>query len=358
MSEPSEPIQPLQAISAKKVVDVPIKTAAIIVKEENYDVDDLIADLDSSRKTKPPAQQPPVKYSKESEAFYRQNSKSNRMLRNKKSLRKEMIDDPFVDEVLEGLGKHLRNAKIKYCQKELLKQDGVKKLYDNRRGVCRPLEVFRETNLKTMKPQLKCWITNVPSDGRLVAIASFKTNEGIYGGYEKLGFDQGETIILVSGSVENSYLLLGYRETDDTIQKRTDCAIVKSIESTTIKPQFSLYPPGNRLYKLPDWDDLGFDSATGTDDIFKIADKPQTLKSGEVPITQALYIAIRDFNPDGKEPPLGPNKIRFLTFRTGELLLLTLEPNKGGWFEGYRASDPDRVCGLSYQACIKKINFM
>jgi hypothetical protein len=71
MSEPSDPIQPLHSqILAKKAVAAPVK-AAIIVKEENYDVDDLIADLDSSRKAKPPSQQPPVKYTKESEAFYR-----------------------------------------------------------------------------------------------------------------------------------------------------------------------------------------------------------------------------------------------------------------------------------------------
>lgn len=81
------------------------------------------------------------------------------------------------------------------------------------------------------------------------------------------------------------------------------------------------------------------------------------LKSGEVSILPALYLAIRDFNGDGKEPVLGQQKIKLLSFRVGEILLLTLEPNRGGWFEGYRGSDPDRVCGIAHQSCIKRVNF-
>jgi hypothetical protein len=44
------------------------------------------------------------------------------------------------------------------------------------------------------------------------------------------------------------------------MQRKVEKAEVRSVESTTITPQYSLYPPGNRLYKLQDWDDFGFSS--------------------------------------------------------------------------------------------------
>jgi len=43
--------------------------------------------------------------------------------------------------------------------------------------------------------------------------------------------------------------------------------------------------------------------------------------------------------------------------REGELILMTIAPNKSGWFEGYRANDPDRLCGIAHKSFLKKINF-
>ena len=77
---------------------------------------------------------------------------------------------------------------------------------------------------------------------------------------------------------------------------------------------------------------------------------------GFVPIQSDLYLAIRDFNPEDREKPIDRG-VRFLAFRAGELVLITLGPNKAGWFEGYRFNDPERQCGLSNISALKKVNF-
>ena len=74
-------------------------------------------------------------------------------------------------------------------------------------------------------------------------------------------------------------------------------------------------------------------------------------------IIHELYLVIKDFNPEGKEPLLTTDKVRILSLKVGDLLFMTMSPNKGGWFEGYKASDPDKVCGIAHKAFIKKINF-
>ena len=51
------------------------------------------------------------------------------------------------------------------------------------------------------------------------------------------------------------------------------------------------------------------------------------------------------------------NKIKILNFRAGELILITVEPNKQGWFEGYRHNDPQKLCGIAHISTLKKINF-
>lgn len=148
-------------------------------------MDDLLKDLDSERKeTKPVAKV--IKYSKESEAFYRQNSKSNRQLRNKNSLKREILDsEVFVEDAWEGLGKFLSVMQMKYCKAALKTQDGIRKNYENRRGVCRPLEIFVDLNIKTARKEMRCWLVDIPSgsDGRLVAIAKYNCSEGKFGGF-------------------------------------------------------------------------------------------------------------------------------------------------------------------------------
>jgi hypothetical protein len=70
-----------------------------------------------------------------------------------------------------------------------------------------------------------------------------------------------------------------------------------------------------------------------------------------------IFVATKDFNPEDRERPLDKNGLRVLGYRAGELILMTLPPNKGGWFEGYRFNDPERLCGLGHISSLKKILF-
>ena len=144
------------------------------------------------------------------------------------------------------------------------------------------------------------------------------------------------------------------------MQKQIDRVEVFAIESTTVKPIFEVYPPGIRSYKLENWDSLGNDdSHTDTNiDLLNIDEEDQyCLKPGEVPILEEIYLALRDFNPRDNEPPLNEDQVILISFQVGELIFMTLPPNKNGWFEGYRANDPDRMCAISHISALKKINF-
>ena len=83
------------------------------------------------------------------------------------------------------------------------------------------------------------------------------------------------------------------------------------------------------------------------------------LEKGKVPALNCLYVAIKDFNPEDKEVATDTKHpaIKILSFRTGELVLITKEPNRGGWFEGYRHNDPERLCGISHISTLNKVNF-
>ena len=74
-----------------------------------------------------------------------------------------------------------------------------------------------------------------------------------------MGFEEGEAIIIISASVDNSYLLFGFKETQFTLQRKVDSVNVYAIESTTVNPQYDIYPPGNRTYTLNDWDEVGME---------------------------------------------------------------------------------------------------
>lgn len=68
-------------------------------------------------------------------------------------------------------------------------------------------------------------------------------------------------------------------------------------------------------------------------------EKETSLMEGPVPVLPELYLAMKDFNPDLKERGTHLASL-LLGFRTGELILMTVKPNRGGWFEGYRHNDP------------------
>jgi hypothetical protein len=52
------------------------------------------------------------------------------------------------------------------------------------------------------------------SDGRLVAESSFRQDQSEIGNFTKMSFEKGIAIVIVSASVENSYLLFGFKETN------------------------------------------------------------------------------------------------------------------------------------------------
>jgi hypothetical protein len=139
-----------------------------------------------------------------------------------------------------------------------------------------------------------------------------------------------------------------------------EVADVYAIESTTVKPKYEIYPPGNRAYTLTDWEDVGIDiSSIGQQSQSELMNfgSYQVHKPGEAPIIHDIYLATKDFNPDDKEPLLTNEYVKILSFRAGELILMTIEPNKGGWFEGYRHNDPERICGIAHKSALKRINF-
>ena len=76
-----------------------------------------------------------------------------------------------------------------------------------------------------------------------------------------------------------------------------------------------------------------------------------------MPVKNEMYLAIRDFNHMEDEPPITDDNVNFLSFREGEIIIVTHEMNEYGWFEGYRHNDPGRVCGLSHKSMIRRILF-
>jgi len=65
-----------------------------------------------------------------------------------------------------------------------------------------------------------------------------------------MAFEKGKAIIIVSASLDNTYLLFGFKETNYTLAKKAEVVQVFAIESTNVKPKFEIYPPGSRTYRL------------------------------------------------------------------------------------------------------------
>lgn len=70
-------------------------------------------------------------------------------------------------------------------------------------------------------------------------------------------FTHGETLVMVSASLDNSYLVFGFKETQSTISRSVDICEVYAIESTSLAPRFDIYPQGVRNYYLKEWDEFG-----------------------------------------------------------------------------------------------------
>jgi hypothetical protein len=122
---------------------------------------------------------------------------------------------------------------------------------------------------------------------------------------------------------------------------------------------------GNRTYPINDWEDLGIDPKSVKDNVDNILDIQLTdmeklssfSPNPSTPVLSDIFVAIKDFNPEDREKPFDISGVRPLAHRAGELILMTIPPNKGGWFEGYRFNDPERLCGLGHISSLKKLLF-
>jgi hypothetical protein len=88
-------------------------------------------------------------------------------------------------------------------------------------------------------------------------------------------FAEGEAVVIVSASLDNSYLVFGFKETQSTISRSVDKVEVLAIESTSLAPKFSIYPPGVRNYYIKDWEEFGCESSAQildyNDDFMRLA---------------------------------------------------------------------------------------
>ncbi len=73
--------------------------------------------------------------------------------------------------------------------------------------------------------------------------------------------------MLVSCSVENSYLLFGFKLRTLLDNYGVENIEVKAIESTTVEPMIKDFGAGNRTYAMNDWEDLGLDFKSVKDDV-------------------------------------------------------------------------------------------
>lgn len=109
----------------------------------------------------------------------------------------------------------------------------------------RPFEIYRESHpLAKAKQMYKCKLPKEEPDGCLTAISLYTSQEGSFSGYPKLKLEPNDNVVIVSASVENTYLLFGYKDSYHTNKRMIDSAEIFAIEGTTIKPQFENYPLG------------------------------------------------------------------------------------------------------------------
>lgn len=131
-----------------------------------------------------------------------------------------------------------------------------------------------------------------------------------YIGYQKLQFNEGEDIVIVSCSVENSYHLFGFKLKTLKENYYLENIEVQAIEATTVIPNFTPIAPGNRHYTLTDWESMGMDlnsikeeKATNNNQ-FEFMDPEEEISiysPGVVPILPQIYVGIKDFNPEDRE---------------------------------------------------------
>lgn len=85
----------------------------------------------------------------------------------------------------------------------------------------------------------------------------FQSKQGLYGGYKRLECLKDDSVVIVSASLSNTYLIFGYKETTQTQMNHIDTVQVYAVEGTVISPEFSSYESGRRDYCIKNWDEFG-----------------------------------------------------------------------------------------------------
>ncbi|CDW81031.1 UNKNOWN [Stylonychia lemnae] len=318
----------------------------------DFDVDDLIQELKNEQS---------VEFSQRKISVHNGNLAINEQptLQKQKSIKnqqgssfltsKQSTMNKFENDILDSydgqsISSFLNKIKQKYCNYAPKTQEQMNQIYKSRDGV-RAHELFVDKQNPT---QLRCWIQGIPQDERVTAKAAFDQKGNEFFGFQRLMLNKGDVIKIVSASVDNTYMLFAYKATQEKDQD--EIKDILAVESTNVKPQFNLYPYGYRSYCLKDWNEYGYMDQN-------LFIQSVMIENGEAPIIPELYLAIKDFNPEDQEPLIANEGVKLLNFRAGEIVQLTLQPGKGGWFEGYRTNDPDCICGIAHISTVKKINF-
>lgn len=79
----------------------------------------------------------------------------------------------------------------------------------------RLLELFSEADPSLQKDVFRCWVNGVRHEHMAVRAKALFAQEslGLFSSaYVRLTFRQGETVYIVSGSIENSYMVFGFTE--------------------------------------------------------------------------------------------------------------------------------------------------
>ena len=82
----------------------------------------------------------------------------------------------------------------------------------------RPYEIFSQPDAYGGQC-LKCMLTGIQADGRVVAKTRFNQMSTFACGYKKMTFVEGDVVVIINASVENSYLLFGFKETQFTLKR-------------------------------------------------------------------------------------------------------------------------------------------
>ena len=112
----------------------------------------------------------------------------------------------------EDVSRQLMRLKKKYLNRGTqMTQQGQENLYKKRRAQVRQLEIFSQPDYNNNgREQLMCWINKTPKEGLIIGKSRFNQSQGDHGHYTKGSYYEGDTLVLISGSLENSYLLFGF----------------------------------------------------------------------------------------------------------------------------------------------------